>query len=88
MNRTKLKSPKHRGFEITADDYPLIDRIPQGDYRRALRVSAYAKNYEDAARRLEIPVGTFRSRLSRGRDALVALRKSPPQDLEPLMGCA
>ena len=47
-----------------------LARLPLGQRQVILLVGQEGMSYEDTAGILDIPVGTVRSRLSRGRDAL------------------
>jgi RNA polymerase sigma-70 factor, ECF subfamily len=56
-----------------------IKRLPEEQRQVLLLVGLEAFSYEEAARILHIPVGTVRSRLSRGREALRGLMGEPAQ---------
>lgn len=47
-----------------------LDRLPEAQKRPILLVALEGMSYADAARALNIPLGTFYSRLGRGRAAL------------------
>lgn len=47
-----------------------LDRLPAAQREAIVLVALEDMKYEDAARRLGIPVGTLMSRLARGREAL------------------
>jgi RNA polymerase sigma-70 factor, ECF subfamily len=47
-----------------------LEKLPEGQRLAIQLVAVEDLRYEDAARRLGIPVGTFMSRISRGREAL------------------
>lgn len=47
-----------------------LDRLPEGQRQAILMVAVEDLRYEEAAIRLGIPVGTFMSRISRGRETL------------------
>jgi RNA polymerase sigma-70 factor (ECF subfamily) len=66
--RTQLPNQEHSvGL---ADITAALQRLP-GDQRAAiLLVGVEGFSYEEAAFALDIPIGTLRSRVSRGRDAL------------------
>src|SRR5215813_1354580 len=70
-----------------------LDRLPGEQREVILLVGLEGMSYETAAQVLGIPVGTVRSRLSRGRDALRRLmglpdaRSSPPPSYRPLSAC-
>ena len=70
-----------------------LGRLPGEQREVILLVGLEGMSYETAAQVLGIPVGTVRSRLSRGRDALRRLmglpdaRSSPPPSYRPLSAC-
>ncbi|WP_051330404.1 sigma-70 family RNA polymerase sigma factor [Niveispirillum irakense] len=47
-----------------------LDELPDGQRQAILSVALDDMKYDDAARHLGVPIGTFMSRLSRGREAL------------------
>ncbi|AUN33768.1 RNA polymerase (plasmid) [Niveispirillum cyanobacteriorum] len=47
-----------------------LETLPEGQRQAILMVAVEDLKYEDAARRLGIPIGTFMSRIARGREAL------------------
>lgn len=47
-----------------------LDRLPDAQRQAILAVAIDDLRYEEAARRLGIPIGTFMSRIARGREAL------------------
>ncbi|MEX0758413.1 MAG: sigma-70 family RNA polymerase sigma factor [Tistlia sp.] len=49
-----------------------LRRLPEDQQAAILLIGVEGFSYEEAARVLDIPIGTLRSRLSRGRDALRA----------------
>ena len=57
-----------------------LDQLPLEQHQVILLVGLEGMSYEDTAGILTIPVGTVRSRLSRGRDALRKLldMEEPP----------
>lgn len=57
-----------------------LARMPS-EYRAVLiAVVLDGRSYEDAARTLDVPVGTVRSRLARARDLLAERRRRPPEE--------
>lgn len=64
-----------------------LRRLPTDQQAAILLVGVEGFSYEEAAAILEVPVGTVRSRLSRGRDALRATwSRAPDRGLErPLL---
>jgi RNA polymerase sigma-70 factor, ECF subfamily len=63
-----------------------IGRIPEDQRQVILLVGLEGMSYEDAAAVVGVPVGTVRSRLSRGRDALRAAMgmERPAERRQPL----
>jgi hypothetical protein len=57
-----------------------ITRLPEEQRSVILLVGLEGMRYEEVAAVLDVPVGTIRSRLSRGREALRRLTGSVPQD--------
>lgn len=57
-------------FQNIAD---ALERLPDAQRQAIMLVGLEGMSYEEAAWILEIPIGTLRSRLSRGREALAAL---------------
>lgn len=64
--------PKLRGLKVTEADAALIAKLPK-PYREALAMTG---PYEDRAAKLDVAVGTIKSRLNRARAALVAAREA------------
>lgn len=60
-----------------------IGRLPLEQRQAVLLVGLEGMSYEEAAAVLRIPVGTVRSRLSRGRDTLRRLMDRPASGTEP-----
>jgi len=56
--------------------------IPEGQREAILLVGVEGMSYEAAAQTPKVPVGTVRSRLSRGRDALRRLLDMPAREPE------
>jgi len=57
-----------------------LARLPEEHCEVILLVGLEGLSYEQAAQILSVPVGTVRSRLSRGRDALRRLMDLPPKE--------
>lgn len=47
-----------------------LDRLPEAHRRPIILIALREMSYAEAARSLEVPLGTFMSRLGRGREAL------------------
>ena len=60
-----------------------LAQVPEGQRQVILLVGLEGMSYEDAAAILHIPVGTVRSRLSRGRDALRTLLGMGERTVKP-----
>jgi RNA polymerase sigma-70 factor (ECF subfamily) len=62
-----------------------LAQLPQQQREVLLLVGMEGLRYEEVATVIGVPIGTVRSRLSRGRDMLRTLMsmKSPPQEVEP-----
>ena len=56
-----------------------LDRLPQEQRAVILLVALEGFNYDEVAEILGVPIGTVRSRLSRGRQSLRQLRAAPPE---------
>jgi RNA polymerase sigma-70 factor (ECF subfamily) len=56
-----------------------LDRLPEEQRAVILLVALEGCNYDEAAEILAVPIGTVRSRLSRGRQSLRELRAAPPE---------
>lgn len=61
-----------------------VDGLPDGQRVAVLLVALEGMSYEEAAWVLGIPVGTLRSRLSRGRETLRAATGDPIPEQAPL----
>lgn len=66
-------------FRLEPADVALMDQLPE-EQRAALLSDG---SYRDRAGKLNIPIGTLRSRLHRGRAALQALRDDAARDQAP-----
>ena len=61
-----------------------MGRLPEEQRQVILLVGLEGLRYEQAAQILDVPVGTVRSRLSRGRDTLRVLMGMPEKTAETL----
>jgi RNA polymerase sigma-70 factor (ECF subfamily) len=66
------------------DLHRAMGRLPEEQRQVILLVGLEGMRYEQAAQILNIPIGTVRSRLSRGRDTLRVLMGMPGQTAETL----
>jgi DNA-directed RNA polymerase specialized sigma24 family protein len=64
-----------------------LAQVPEEQRQVILLVGLEGMSYEDAAAILHIPVGTVRSRLSRGRDALRMLMGMGERTVKPGPNC-
>lgn len=64
------EAPRQIDLVHCAEVLAALDRLPDEQRAAVTLVALEELAYDDAARILEIPVGTLRSRLSRGRAAL------------------
>jgi len=62
-----------------------IDKLPDGQRTAILLVGLEEISYEEAAARLNLPLGTVRSRVSRGREALRILTDRLPSRTETVV---
>jgi len=58
-------------------------RLPEEQRQAVLLIAVEGFRYEEAAAVLDVPIGTMRSRLSRGRDMLRHLLGMEPRPLQP-----
>lgn len=65
-----------------------IARLPEEQRSVILLVGLEGMHYEEVAAVLDVPVGTIRSRLSRGREALRRLMGFVPDEKETSLPCA
>jgi RNA polymerase sigma-70 factor (ECF subfamily) len=63
-----------------------LDKLPEGQRQLVLLVGLEGLSYEQAAEIFKIPVGTVRSRLSRGREALRELMTMSETEAAPTRG--
>ena len=72
----RSRTLSHLGRSFRRDPLPLPE-LPQEQRQVILLVGLEGMRYEEVAAILGVPVGTVRSRLSRGRDALRRLMDIP-----------
>jgi DNA-directed RNA polymerase specialized sigma24 family protein len=68
----KKRPQKYLHFTLQPGDEKLVAQLPAAQ-QAVLRAEG---SYEIGARELGIPIGTFRSRLHRARDAIVKMREA------------
>jgi RNA polymerase sigma-70 factor, ECF subfamily len=80
-----LAAPATQGASLRLRDLDrALNRLPEEQRQVLLLVGLEGMRYEEVARVLSVPVGTVRSRLSRGRDMLRVLMDLKPAD-EPVL---
>jgi RNA polymerase sigma-70 factor (ECF subfamily) len=76
-----LSRPAHQGKRLELRDLErAIANLPEEQRTVILLVGLEGMRYEEVAAVLDVPVGTIRSRLSRGREALRRLTGSIPDE--------
>jgi RNA polymerase sigma-70 factor (ECF subfamily) len=83
-----MRAP-HQGQRLELRDLErAIAKLPQEQRAVILFVGLEGMRYEEVAKVLDVPVGTIRSRLSRGREALRRLMGIVPDEAERLPSAA
>jgi RNA polymerase sigma-70 factor, ECF subfamily len=87
-----LTRAAHQGQRLELRDLErAIAKLPEEQRAAILLVGLEGMRYEEVAAVLDVPVGTVRSRLSRGREALRKLVGAEADEyrasMEPAMGC-
>ena len=67
------ESPRQEQYVECRDIAEALDQLPEPQYAAIMLIALEGLSYDEAAWVLGIPVGTLRSRLSRGRETLRAL---------------
>ena len=70
---TMAESPRQEKYVECRDIAEALDHLPEQQYAAIMLIALEGLSYDEAAWVLGIPVGTLRSRLSRGRETLRAL---------------
>ena len=76
MDESTLADPRHRNappqeMHLTADDLSRgLSSLPDAQRAAVVLVAIEGVSYDEAAATLDIPIGTLRSRLFRGRETL------------------
>jgi RNA polymerase sigma-70 factor, ECF subfamily len=79
-----LTRAPHQGHRLELRDLDrALAKLPEEQQSAILLVGLEGMRYEEVAAVLDVPVGTIRSRLSRGREALRKLVGIEPDDGEP-----
>lgn len=69
-------TPEHQHSQMTLKQVlDALDRLPEAQRSAIVLVALEDMSYADAARSLDVPLGTFMSRLGRGREALRKILK-------------
>lgn len=75
----------HQGLTVEVREIgSAMDRLPDDQRAAILLVALEGVNYDEAAWILGIPVGTLRSRLSRGRESLRSATSATAPEATPL----
>ena len=75
---TMAESPQQEQYVECRDIAEALDQLPKPQYTAIILIVLEGLSYDEAAWTLGVPVGTLRSRLSRGRETLRTLRASTP----------
>jgi len=70
---TMAESPRQEKYVECRDIAEALARLPKQQYAAIILIALEGLSYDEAAWILGIPVGTLRSRLSRGRETLRSL---------------
>jgi RNA polymerase sigma-70 factor (ECF subfamily) len=71
---TMAESPRQEKYVECRDIAEALDQLPAQQYAAIILIALEGLSYDEAAWILDVPVGTLRSRLSRGRETLRTLR--------------
>ncbi len=71
---TMTESPRQEKYVEYRAIAQALDQLPEQQYAAIMLIALEGCAYDDAAWMLGVPVGTLRSRLSRGRETLRTLR--------------
>jgi RNA polymerase sigma-70 factor (ECF subfamily) len=76
----RLAEPARQDRRMECRDMAAaLGRLPMEQREAVVLIGVEGRPYEEAAVMLGIPVGTVRSRLARGREALRSMTDSPPR---------
>ncbi len=77
----RMAEPARQDQRIECRDLAAaLDKLPAEQRTAIVLIALEGRAYEEAAEMLGVPVGTVRSRLSRGRETLRSLTEPPAQD--------
>lgn len=79
INTVETRLPNQEHHVECRDIGEALDRLPEDQRSALLLVALEGFTYDEAAEVLKVPIGTVRSRLSRGRQALRDSRKEGTQ---------
>jgi RNA polymerase sigma-70 factor, ECF subfamily len=71
---TMAESPRQEKYVECRNIAEALDQLPEPQYAAIILIALEGLSYDEAAWILRVPVGTLRSRLSRGRETLRTLR--------------
>src|SRR4029450_10366923 len=74
IESTLAESPRQEQYIECRDIADTLAQLPEQQYAAIILIALEGLSYHEAAWMLGIPVGTLRSRLSRGRETLRTLR--------------
>jgi RNA polymerase sigma-70 factor, ECF subfamily len=77
---TMAESPRQEKYVECRDIAAALDQLPEQQYVAIILIALEGLAYDEAAWILGIPIGTLRSRLSRGRETLRTLQASTLTD--------
>jgi len=71
---TMVESPRQEQYVECRNITEALDRLPEPQYAAIMLIALEGLSYDEAAWILGVPIGTLRSRLSRGRETLRTLQ--------------
>ena len=71
---TMVESPRQEQYVECRNITEALDQLPEPQYAAIMLIALEGLSYDEAAWILGVPIGTLRSRLSRGRETLRTLR--------------
>ena len=76
---TMVESPRQEQYVECRNITEALDQLPEPQYAAIMLIALEGLSYDEAAWILGVPIGTLRSRLSRGRETLRTLQAGTPQ---------